>query len=152
MTGEAAMSLKPDVLQAVIDTCEFDRWKGLRVEALDAGSLTLRLPFRDEIVGTPKVNRLHGGIVASLIDATGCYLVIATLNKRVSTINLVVDYLRPAHGEIIAVARLVKLGRKICNVTVEVTGSDGKLCATGRVTIVPSSVTVGQEDDLTRID
>lgn len=145
------MRLTPEELQAVVETCEFDRWKGLRIAALDAGSLTVALPFRPEIVGTPKVDRLHGGVVASLIDATACYLVIAALNKRVSTISLVVDYLRPAHGALTAVARLVKLGRKVCNVTVAVTGSDGKLCATGRVTIVPSGVTIGEEDQVDRI-
>lgn len=144
------MSLTRDQLQAVIGTCEFDRWMGLQVESLDDTTLTMRLPFRAEIVGTPKVNRLHGGVVASLIDAAGCYLLIALLVKRVSTVNLVVDFLRPAHGDMVAVARMVKMGRTICNVTVEVTGSDGKLAATGRLTIVPSNVTVGEEDQLTR--
>jgi uncharacterized protein (TIGR00369 family) len=144
------MSLTQEQLQAVIETCEFDRWMNLKVQSLDESTLTVKLPFRSEIVGTPKVNRLHGGVVASLIDAAGCYLLIALLVKRVSTVNLVVDYLRPAHGEMIAVARLVKLGGRICNVTVEVTGSDGKLAATGRVTVVPSNVTVGEEDQMSR--
>lgn len=144
------MSLTRDELQAVIETCEFDRWMGLKVESLDATTLTLRMPFRTEIGGTPKVNRLHGGVVASLIDSTGCYLLIALNVKRVSTINLVVDFLRPAHGEMVGVARLVKIGRKICNVTVEVTGSDGKLVATGRLTVVPSDVPVGEEHQMLR--
>ncbi|MEY2892183.1 MAG: hypothetical protein RJA98_2091 [Pseudomonadota bacterium] len=144
------MSLTREQLQTVIETCEFDRWMGLRAESLDDATLTVRLPFRAEIVGTPKVDRLHGGVIASLIDATGCYLVIALLVKRVSTVNLGVDFLRPAHGELVAVARVVKMGRQICNITVEVTGADGKLAATGRLTIVPSNVAVGQEDQLTR--
>ncbi len=147
---ESPVSLTRDKLQAVIETCEFDRWMNLKVEALDDITLTMRLPFRPEIVGTPKVDRLHGGVVASLIDAAGCYLLIALLNKRVSTINLVVDFLRPAHGELIAVARMVKMGRRVCNLTVEVTGADGKLAATGRLTIVPSNVTVGEEDHMIR--
>lgn len=145
---EPPMSLTCNQLQAVIETCEFDRWMNLKVEALDDTTLTMRLPFRAEIVGTPKVDRLHGGVVSSLIDATGCYLLIALLNKRVSTVNLVVDFLRPAHGELIAVARLVKMGRRICNLTVEVTGADGALAATGRLTVVPSNVTVGEEDQM----
>lgn len=143
------MSLTPEQLQAVIETCEFDRWMGLQVKSLDDSTLTLRLPFRTEIVGTPKVDRLHGGVVSSLIDATGCYLLIALAGKRVSTVNLVVDFLRPAHGALVAVARLVKMGRQICNVTVEVTGADGKLAATGRLTIVPSNVAVGEEEQFT---
>ena len=145
---ESPVSLTRSQLQAVVETCEFDRWMNLKVEALDDTTLTMRLPFRAEIVGTPKVDRLHGGVVASLIDAAGCYLLIGLLNKRVSTANLVVDFLRPAHGELIAVARLVKMGRRICNLTVEVTGADGKLAATGRLTVVPSNVVVGEEGQM----
>jgi uncharacterized protein (TIGR00369 family) len=125
------MSLTQDQLQAVLETCEFDRWLGLSIQSLDESTLTVMLPFRTEIVGTPKIKHLHGGVVASLIDATGCYLLIGLLNKRVSTASLVVDYLRPAHGNLVAVARLVKMGSRICNVTVEVTGEDGKLAAIG---------------------
>lgn len=139
------MHMTRDELQQVVATSEFDRWMGLRVEALDASSLRMRLPLRDEIVGTPGVRRLHGGVTASLIDATGSYLLISQLNKRVSTVNLAVDYLRPAQGELVATARIVKLGRKICNVAVTVTGEDGKEVAAGRLTVVPSSVTVGEE-------
>ncbi|UUZ62694.1 PaaI family thioesterase [Polaromonas sp. P1-6] len=142
------MSLTRNQLQAVVETCEFDRWMGLKVQSLDEATLTMVLPFRTEIVGTPKVNRLHGGVVAGLIDAAGCYLLIALLTNRVSTANLVVDYLRPAYGEMVAVARLVKMGRRICNVTVEVTGADGKLAATGRLSVVPLDVALGEEEQM----
>ena len=142
------MNMKQDQLKAVIETCEFDRWMGLRIQSLNESTLALVLPFRNETVGTPEIKHLHGGVVASLIDATGCYLLIALLNKRVSTASLVVDYLRPAHGELVAVARLVKMGSRICNVTVEVSGEDGKLAATGRLTVVPLNVVVGEEGQL----
>ena len=121
---------------------------GLRVKSLDEESLTLMLPFRQEIIGIPKFNRLHGGVVASLIDATGCYLLIALLSERVSTVNLVVDYLRPAHGAMVAVARIIKVGNRICNITVDVTGEDGKLAANGRLTVIPLKVPLGEEDRL----
>jgi len=139
------MILTLDQLQAVVETCAFDNWMGLKVQSLDEATLTLLLPFRAEIVGTPKINRLHGGVVAGLIDAAGCYLLIALLGKRVSTAGLAVDYLRSAHGEMVAVARVIKMGRRICNVTVEVTGGDGKLVAAGRLTVVPLDVAVGEE-------
>lgn len=144
------MKKTPDQLQTVIETSEFDRWLGLKVLSLDDQSLTLQMPFRPEIIGTPKVGRLHGGIVASLIDAAACYLLIAKLATRVTTANLVIDYLRPSHGDMLAVAKIVKTGKRICNVTVEVTGSDGRLSATGRATIVPLEVAIGDEDRMIR--
>jgi len=145
------MALSLAELQQVMETCEFDRWLGLVAEHLDDESLVTRMPLRTEILGTPKVDRLHGGVIAALIDATACYLLISQLIKRVSTVSLVVDYLRPSHGEMIARARIVKLGQRICVVAVEVTGANGKLAATGRVTIAPSNVTVGEEHSAARI-
>lgn len=141
-----------DELQQVVATSAFDRWMDLRVESLDATTLRMRLPLRDEIIGIPTVRLLHGGVIASFIDAAGSYLLIAHLNKRLSTVNLVVDYLRPAQGELVATAQIVKLGRKICNVAVTVAGEDGKDVASGRLTIVPSAVTIGEEQAGTRIN
>ena len=145
------MAYTAEHLQSVVERCEFDRWLGLKVEHLDEDTATIRMPLRREFLGTPKIDRLHGGTVAAMIDGVGCYVVISRLNKRVSTVNLVVDYLRPAHGEMVARARIVKLGRRICVVAVEVTGADGKLAATGRVTIAPSDITVGEEESGARI-
>jgi len=145
------MSMTPERLQEIIDTSEFDSWLGLSVLELQENRLEVRMPFREEIVGTPKVNRLHGGALASLIDATGCYLLIAALNKRVSTVNMLIDYMRPCHGEMVAVAQIAKRGRQICNVNVTVTDKDGKEVAAGRLCVMPSSVTVGAEEHAARI-
>ena len=49
------MNLTREQLQAVIETCEFDRWMGLRILSLDESTLVLVLPFRNEIVGTPTI-------------------------------------------------------------------------------------------------
>jgi hypothetical protein len=40
------------------------------------------------------------------------------------------------------------MGSRICNVTVEVSGEDGKLAATGRLTVVPLNVVLGEEGQL----
>lgn len=144
------MNMTLDRLQAVIETCEFDKWLGLEARSLDEETLTLLMPLRPEMIGTPKVKRLHGGVVASLIDAAACYLLIANTGSRVTTANLVIDYLRPAHGDMVAVSKIVKIGKRLCNVTVEVTGADGKLAAIGRGTIVPLEVAIGDEDQMTQ--
>ena len=144
------MPLTREQLQDLIATGEFDRWMDLKVEVLCDASLTMRLPFRREIIGTPKANRLHGGVISSLIDAASCYLLIALCETRVSTVNLVVDFLRPAYGEVVAHAKVVKLGNKICNLTVDVTNADGKLAATGRVTVLPVDVPLGDEERMIR--
>lgn len=143
------MKLSLPDLQKTIETCEFDRWLGLTVTCLDDDRLVLEVPLRREMLGTPKIDRLHGGVVGSIIDATGCYLLIAKLNKRVSTVHLAVDYLRPAHGSLVATGRIVKLGQRICVTEVDVVDTSGKLVASGRLTVVPSDIAVGEESAAT---
>ena len=58
------MSLTHAQLQAVIETCEFDRWMGLKIKSLDESIQAVVLPLRTEFVGTPKIKHLHGGGVA----------------------------------------------------------------------------------------
>jgi uncharacterized protein (TIGR00369 family) len=140
------MTLSAAELQDVVGTGVFDTWLGLRIETLDETSLVVRMPVRDDIYGTRTASRLHGGAMASLIDAAGCYLLIARLGTRLSTVNMVVDFLRPAIGDVVAKATIVKLGRRICVVAVEVTGEDGKLAATGRLNVAPSDVKLGEEE------
>jgi len=144
------MELSLEKLQSVVEVCRFDQWLGLTAVELGADTLTMRMPVRPEVLGTPVIDRLHGGVVASLIDATACYLLIALRNKRVSTADMVVDYLRPAHGELVATSKLVKLGRTISVVTVEVHDRIGKLVAIGRLAIAMSQVTVGDEHEMAR--
>ncbi|MDO9526305.1 MAG: hypothetical protein Q7J57_12360, partial [Gemmobacter sp.] len=84
------MTMTDAELQATVDTSQFDSWMGLKVVSLTPETLTMRMPLRTEMIGAPNLNRLHGGLVASLIDAVGCYLLIARLGTRVSTANMVV--------------------------------------------------------------
>jgi len=144
------MLLGLEELQTVIETCQFDKWMGLTAIELGDNTLKMRLPVRPEVLGTPVIDRLHGGVVASLIDATACYLLIALTNKRVSTADMVVDYLRPAHGDLVATSRLVKLGRTITVVSVDVHDAKGKHVAVGRLAIAISQVIVGDEHEMSK--
>ena len=64
------------------------------------------------------IRALHGGIVASFLDATALATLVTQgkLANPPKPINMTVDYLRPAkaeslHGE----ARIAKLGRRIAS-------------------------------------
>lgn len=55
------------------------------------------------------------------------------IGKMAPTIDLRIDYLRPSIGEsIVARARLLKLGRMLARVDIEVTDTQGRLVAVGR--------------------
>jgi uncharacterized protein (TIGR00369 family) len=71
---------------------------GIRVVELGPGTATLRLPYRDELVGDPTRGVVFGGVITGLLDhgaglATACALEELT---AIATVDLRIDYLRAA--------------------------------------------------------
>jgi uncharacterized protein (TIGR00369 family) len=69
--------------------------------------------------------------------------------QMAGTAELNVSYLRPALGDaVIAEARVLKKGRTLAVVDVDITGTDGRLVAKGRVSYAlrPNALTRGMAD------
>lgn len=75
-----------------------NRELGLRVVRVAPDGLVGELPYAARLVGNPDTGVLHGGAVTSLIDATcGAAVVVALRGAcRVATLDLRIDYLKPA--------------------------------------------------------
>ncbi len=90
---------------------------GLRVLDFGPDSTTMRLPYDPKLVGNPETGVLHGGAVTSLLDATAGAAVFMKLGRlmRIATLDLRIDYLRPATpGEdVIAQATCYRITRHI---------------------------------------
>ncbi len=59
----------------------------------------LDLPYREDLVGNPEAGTIHGGAITALVDAACGLAVMSRLDrrvKRVATIDLRLDYLKPA--------------------------------------------------------
>ncbi len=95
----------------------FNRVLGVRVGHAEPGMVRLVVPFRPELVGDPMRPALHGGVLSALADAAGGAAVWSEIDDdrgRVSTIDLRMDYLRPARLEdVVAEGRTVRLGRRV---------------------------------------
>lgn len=109
------------------------RFLGLEVVTAGTGAVEIRLPFRDEFLRQDGSDWLHGGVVSALVDIAGDYAVLTEVGAGVPTIDLRVDYLRPARrGALIAVGRTVRVGRTVSVADVEVRDESGTLVAVGR--------------------
>jgi uncharacterized protein (TIGR00369 family) len=110
--------MTPDLLKRVMEeSIPFNRYLGVRVILVEAGFARLEVPFRDELIGDPLRPALHGGVLSALADTAGGAAVWAGIEDdraRVSTIDLRVDYLRPAQLELVAAeATVVRLGNRV---------------------------------------
>ena len=74
---------------------------GIEVVESAPRRVVMRLPVRPELIGNPDTGALHGGAVYTLIDTACGFLAMASLPDRgpVATLDLRVDYLRPAGPE-----------------------------------------------------
>lgn len=99
----------------------FNHALGFEAILVEAGHVRFRVPYRPEYIGDPIRGALHGGLIATLIDAAGgaAAWTQVRLSDRVSTIDMRVDYLRPGKPEaLIADAHVVRAGRHVSVVSV----------------------------------
>ena len=109
----------------------YARLLGLELGEIDRGAVSIHLEVRDDLRQNQGV--VHGGAVASLIDTAAAFAVLTQLetNERVTTTDLTIHYLRPASsGRLTARARIVRSGRRLFVLSVEVTNNQQILLAT----------------------
>jgi len=102
----------------------FNLHLGLKVELLRAGEAVLRIPWGDHLVGDVFRPSVHGGVTSMLIDTAGgcvCFTQLMNPEDRASTVDLRVDYLRPAaHLDLYCQAAIIRLGNKVAVCRMEV--------------------------------
>lgn len=129
MTQDAVRSL-----DGLMRLPPFHEWLG--VQAIDAGPgrAVLRIPPKQDFVGNPFIPAVHGGILAALIDLAGGAALFVDLQFPTPTIDMRVDYLRPAIAgkALTAEARVKSRGKTVAFVDVDVMDEDGRLVAQGR--------------------
>jgi uncharacterized protein (TIGR00369 family) len=110
--------------------------------------------MRHELIGHYAHQRLHGGVVSAGLDALGGLAVMAAIGARhmdeppaqrlqrfakLGTIDLRIDYLRPAIGARFALrAEVMRLGSRVASTRMEFLGADGKLLSTGSAAYIVS--------------
>jgi uncharacterized protein (TIGR00369 family) len=108
----------------------------LQVVSCDAenGVLEVRAPFSPSVERLPGTGQWHGGPISALIDSVGDYAVAIQLARAVPTIDMRVDYLRPAiKTDLHFRASVRRSGRTVAVADVDVTDDRGALVAIGRV-------------------
>lgn len=113
----------------------FNRWLGFKVLKIDDSGLELKATWREEWVVNPERRYTHGGILAAVIDVAADYAIAVTFGNPVPTIDLRVDYHKAAMpGDLIAKARVVRMGGQFSTAEAYVYDKDGALVASGRGT------------------
>jgi uncharacterized protein (TIGR00369 family) len=132
----------------------FNRLLGLQITQLASQQVHARIGMRPELVGHYSHHRVHGGVISAALDTLGGLAVMAAIGVRhqgetveqrtqrfakLGTIDLRIDYLRPAIGEHFDMqAEVLRLGSRVASTRMEFFGADGKLLAVGAAAYIVS--------------
>jgi len=108
----------------------FNRLLGIEITQLEQGEASMSIPYREDLLGDSTRPALHGGVISSLIDVVGGTALLTAVEKgdRLSTLDLRVDYLRPAgKSELTAKASVLRVGKRAGVVQIRVTSGDDKV-------------------------
>ena len=125
----------------------FNQALGLKVVSVRPGGVVGRIDMQPSLVGHYAYNRIHGGVVSAGLDAMAGLAIMAAIGARhmdetpaqrmllfskLGTIDLRVDYLRPAIGEFFELrAEVLRLGSRVASTRMAFLGADGQLLSTG---------------------
>lgn len=157
-TDPSLVQLEPEFIAAIVDIFEnkvvFNRTLGLKALATSATEVTATIAMRPELVGHYAYNRVHGGVISASLDSIGGFGVMAAIGARhrdepvakrierfgkLGTIDLRIDYLRPAVGEWFELrAEVLRCGSRVASTRMEFLGSDGTLLSFGSAAYIVS--------------
>lgn len=131
------LAITPDTIEQSLASSPYVAFLGLVCDDIDGaqGTITLRMPMRPELARGGQRPQFHGGTIAGLIDTAGDLAVALLVGAAIPTIDVRVDYLRPACGDYVtARARARKVGRRVGVADIDVNDALGRLVAIGRGT------------------
>jgi len=134
------------------DRIPFNKIIGIRIESLGDESIRTRFEMHASLIGNYVKGVLHGGVISSVLDATGGLTATFGMLKnmigapmdeiekriaRIGTIDLRVDYLRPGQGRyFLSTGTIMRAGRRVTVTRMELHNDDGTLIAVGTGTYV----------------
>jgi uncharacterized protein (TIGR00369 family) len=122
-------------LRAGLNLIPYAHLLGINFEDATRGAATLSMSARPELERFGGI--MHGGALASLADTASAFAVLSTLeaDEQTVTVDLTLHYLRPVtEGKLTARARVVRAGRRVATVSVEIFNQSGALVVTALTT------------------
>ncbi len=152
-SAEDEAVLDAHIVREIEHNTPFQQWLGVKVQALQP-TLVLRFDWRPDLVGHYHSGRLHGGVIAAVLDALGgCALMKGLAQKhpaetvalvrqrltRIGTIDMRVDYLRPGLGQhFIGSCEITRLGARVGSTLMRLHNDSGVLVATAAASYIVS--------------
>lgn len=137
MTDERLTPDQERRIREAFENVPFARFLGIKLGLLKRGEATLHLELRDEL--RRNNGFVHGGVVASLADTAAAFAILTLLepDQTTTTVDFTIHYLRPLlKGEATARARVLRAGRRIIAISVDVLDEAKAVAATALTSFI----------------
>ena len=106
----------------------------LRIGPIAEGRATLSVPYDSKYDGI--FESLHGGLLMTLADTAACVAILSLTgaSARITTTDMNIRFLAPCRSDATAVATVLKFGRTLCPVSVDLHDANGVAVAVAQVT------------------
>lgn len=106
----------------------------LEVLTFAEGCCEMRAPRRPGYDGV--FESFHGGLIMTVADSTACFAIFTLTGPevRLTTTDMNIRFLAPCLSGVIAKAKVIKLGRTLCPVAIDLFDEAGKQVAVAQVT------------------
>ena len=131
--------LPPDLVQSIVNRVN----RIPIVETLSVEILTLAKGFC--ITRVPRHNKydgvfesFHGGLLMTVADSTACFAIFTETgpNVRLTTTDMNIRFLAPCFSDITAHARVIKMGKTLCPVAIDLYDTQKTHIAVAQVTYI----------------
>jgi len=142
--ADSRAELAPDLLDRLRNRLSVSpALQGLRpvLEELMPDSCVMKLPYRLEL--TNGSGTVHGGVLATLADTAVAFALSTNFDGKMgfATADLTIHFLRRAHGDVWARARILKKGKRVNVGEVEIVDARGGAVARAVTTFILTTST-----------
>ena len=106
----------------------------LQIQSFDEGYCEMKAPKQHGYDGV--FESFHGGLIMTVADSAACFAIFTMTGPdvRLTTTDMNIRFMAPCLTGVIAKARVLKLGRTLCPVTIDLFDEAGKHVAVAQVT------------------
>ncbi|MGC1106848.1 MAG: PaaI family thioesterase [Candidatus Acidiferrales bacterium] len=125
-----------DTLQSRLAQIPIFETLRLRLGAIGEGTAELTAPYNPAYDGV--FDSFHGGLLMTLADTAACVavLTLAGAGAVITTTDMNIRFLVPCRSDATALANVIKFGKTLCPVSVEIRDASSVLVAVAQVTYI----------------
>jgi len=114
----------------IVDTLQME------VVTLSEGYCQVRVPRKADYDGI--FESFHGGLLMTVADSAACFAIFTRSgpNIRLTTTDMNIRFLAPCLSDVTAGARLIKFGKTLCPVAVELFDANEQMVAVAQVNYI----------------